>query len=239
MGLFPRRRNISGYLFGANKYIRKYFREEPQAQYSEKLPVHEAYHTEQSADSKRVDGPRYSLSAPWEESDENGSPTIKCSQRVPESAKKQFIRDYLDRYDPDTISRLLSGQVQSRNVSALNETLEQSVDQSFVEKVIELIRIRDVKDSAVYKAAQIDRRLFSKMMSDRSYKPSKDTAIAIALALKLYLSQANDLLSRAGYTLSHSSKRDVVIEYFIRERHFNLTDINLVLDKLGMKPIGR
>ena len=119
------------------------------------------------------------------------------------------------------------------------EALGLAVNITFVEKLADLIRLRGVRDAAVYRAAQLDRRLFSKMMSDREYKPSKDTAVAIALALHLPLEQANDLLSRAGYTLSHSSKRDVVIEYFFRERIYNLTDINIVMDRLGMKIIGR
>lgn len=152
---------------------------------------------------------------------------------------KDLLGEYYDRYDSEAIDRAISSQIGSRNMSALNDALEQSVNQTFVERVIALIRVKDVKDSAVYKAAQLDRRLFSKMMSDRCYKPSKDTAVAIALALQLPLTQANDLISRAGYTFSHSDKRDVVIEYFFRERIFNITDINLVLHKLGLKLIGR
>ena len=95
------------------------------------------------------------------------------------------------------------------------------------------------RDSKVYKAAQMDRRLFSKIMSDQYYKPSKDSALALAIALELTLKQTNDLLSRAGYTLSHSDKRDVIIEYFIREGIYNLSDINEILYRLDQKIIGR
>ena len=76
-------------------------------------------------------------------------------------------------------------------------------------------------------------------MSDVNYKPAKDTAIALAFALKLTISDANDLLSRAGYAFSHSDKRDLVIEYFFRKGVFNLTDINIVLDRLGFKLLGK
>ena len=120
-----------------------------------------------------------------------------------------------------------------------DEVLERAAKQSFVDRVIEIIRQKGVRDSAVYKAAQIDRRLFSKIMSDKNYKPAKDTAIAIALALQLPLAEANDLLERAGYILSHSNKRDIVIEYFIRERMYSLNKINSVLAMLYLKPIGR
>ena len=93
-----------------------------------------------------------------------------------------------------------------------------------------------MKDADVYKAAQVDRRLFSKIVSDREYKPAKDTCVAFAFALKLTLPEAEDLLSRAGYTLSHSSKRDVVIEYFFKEHIYNLNDVNGVLYQLQQDP---
>lgn len=110
---------------------------------------------------------------------------------------------------------------------------------SFVEQVVDIIREKNLRDSAVYKAAHIDRRLFSKIMSDVNYKPSKDTAIAIAIGLKLNDIEAIDLLSRAGYTFSRSIKRDLIIEYFFREREYDMSVINIVLDQLGEKPIGR
>ena len=121
----------------------------------------------------------------------------------------------------------------------MTRDLDQLLDLSFVDMVIRYINEKGWRDAKVYKAAQIDRRLFSKIMSDRNYKPSKDTAIALAIALELSLKQAEDLLSRAGYTLSHSNKRDVIIEYFIREGIYNLPDINEVLYRLDLRIIGR
>lgn len=113
------------------------------------------------------------------------------------------------------------------------------MDRTFVDLLLRYIDEKGVRDSKVYKAANIDKRLFSKMVSNRYYKPSKDTAVALMLALELSLEQANDMLSRAGYTLSHSSKRDVIIEYFFKERIYNLVYVNEVLYKLGQKVIGR
>ena len=81
--------------------------------------------------------------------------------------------------------------------------------------------------------------MFSKIISNREYKPSKDTAIAFAIALKLSLDETNDILSRAGYTFSHSNERDIIIEYFFREKIYNLIDINEVLYNLNQKIIGR
>ncbi len=144
-----------------------------------------------------------------------------------------------DRYDARHVAEILNNCSSMQRVKELSRLLDDSVNESFVEKTMYYIRLKDLKDSAVYKAAQIDRRLFSKMMSDKYYKPAKDTAMAISFALKLDLDETNDLLSRAGYTLSHSNKRDVIIEYFITRKIYNLNDINEVLFNLGQKIIGR
>ena len=144
----------------------------------------------------------------------------------------------LDSYNEKSVSTFMKKLSDSPTFAEI-EQLDNSIDRSFVDKMLEHINRKQVKDSAVYKAAQVDRRLFSKIVSDRTYKPAKDTCIAFALALQLPLDDANDLLSRAGYTLSHSSKRDVIIEYFIREQVYNLNDINDVLYRLGQKVLGR
>lgn len=127
----------------------------------------------------------------------------------------------------------------STGVEALLRDLDKTTNKTFVDALIAHINKKGLRDSEVYKAAQIDRRLFSKIMSDRQYKPSKDTAIAIALALRLTLSEATDMLSRAGYTFSHSNKKDIIVEYFFREQIYKLDDINEVLYNLGQKIIGR
>jgi len=87
-----------------------------------------------------------------------------------------------------------------------------------------------------YSLRKLDREI---KYSDREYKPARDTALALAISLQLSLQQTNDLLARAGYALSHSNKRDVIIEYFIREGIHCLSDINEVLYKLNQKTIGR
>ena len=144
-----------------------------------------------------------------------------------------------DAFSPEAVSRAMAGSRSGAGPEQVGRELDRMMNRSFVEMAAEIIAAKGLRDSAVYKAAQMDRRLFSKIMSDRQYKPARDTAVAIALALRLTLPEAEDLLSRAGYTLSHSIKRDVVIEYFFREGIYDLTDINLVLDKLELKKIGR
>lgn len=142
-----------------------------------------------------------------------------------------------DRYRQDAVKRLFSQY--PLGSGSLAGQLDSNLDLTFVDMLTRYINANGWRDSKVYKAAGLDRRLFSKIMSDREYKPAKDTALALAIALELTLQQTNDLLSRAGYTLSHSNKRDVIIEYFIREGVHDLADINEVLYKLDQKIIGR
>jgi hypothetical protein len=83
---------------------------------------------------------------------------------------------------------------------------------TFVGQLYELLRESPYTHAQIYKAAQIDRRLFSKIISDVKYQPSRDVAIALCFALNLSLEQAKDLLKRAGYALSQSLQRDLVFE---------------------------
>lgn len=144
-----------------------------------------------------------------------------------------------DKYDSSTVSSLMQKYSSYTTTSGLLKALDKTTNKTFVDALVVHISNKGMRDSEVYKAAQIDRRLFSKIMSDRQYKPAKDTAIAIAIALQLTLDEANDLLSRAGYTFSHSNKKDIIIEYFFREQIYKLDDINEVLFNLEQKIIGR
>ena len=144
-----------------------------------------------------------------------------------------------DPYNASEVTRQLHNHSAAGNFDKMLQTLEHSVNQTFVDRLLYYINEKGVRDSEVYKAAQVDKRLFSKMVTNREYKPSKDTAIALALALELSTDEANDLLSRAGYTFSHSNKRDIIIEFFFREKLYNLIDANYILQRLDQKLIGR
>lgn len=111
-------------------------------------------------------------------------------------------------------------------------------DESFGEMLFRKIDEKGMTDAACYKRANIDRRLFNRIKNNPGYRPGKPTALAFAIALELPLDEAKELLQKAGYALSHSSKSDIVVEYCIVTGNYDLIEINEVLFKLDLQPLG-
>lgn len=101
--------------------------------------------------------------------------------------------------------------------------------ETFQERLFRLVDERGLTDVEVYKRANLDRKLFSKIRCNANYKPKKKTALALAIALRLNLDETRDLLGRAELALSPSSVFDLIIEYFITNEIYDIYAINAAL----------
>ena len=121
--------------------------------------------------------------------------------------------------------------------TSLPDFLKQA-DAGFTETLLKLIDKTGKKDSQIYKKANLSKQHFSKIRNNPNYKPTKQTAIALALALELDLEATKDLIGRAGYALSNSSKFDLIIRYFIEQGNYNVVEINIALYEFDQSLLG-
>lgn len=127
----------------------------------------------------------------------------------------------------------LSGFIQERI-----DNLLAKFDHTFSNYLRDLIKSKGLTEIEVYKKACLDRRIFSKLRNDRSYKPSKRTILSVAFAMELNLNEAEDLLKQGGYALSEYSKFDVIIRFFFENQIYDLFLINEILDCYDFKPLS-
>ena len=113
-----------------------------------------------------------------------------------------------------------------------------NIDDNFAVTLLKLIDIKGITDVECYKKANVSKQTWYKIMNEKNYKPSKNTVIAFAIALELSLDETKHLLSTVGFTLSNSSKFDIIIEYFLLNEEYNIFTINETLFKFDQVCLG-
>ena len=131
----------------------------------------------------------------------------------------------------------VSMPAKARLSNSLQDALRH-IDESFSQMISRLLREKKMKNAACYKRANIDRKLFSKIVNNVHYAPKKTTALAMAIALELSLEETRELLMKAGYALSRSDKTDIIVEYFITQGRYDIFEINEVLYEFDLMPLG-
>lgn len=151
--------------------------------------------------------------------------------------RKLRYREELLQADMMPMPSMSMGVNESVSETSLSELLKET-DAGFSETLLKLIDRTGKKDADIYKKANVDRKLFSKIRNNPQYQPKKATAVAFALALELNLSETKELIGRAGYALTHSSKFDIIVEYFIMQKNYNVMELNEVLFAFDQPLIG-
>lgn len=128
-----------------------------------------------------------------------------------------------------------------RTSSVITRTLVERInkrDVSFSNKLFSLIDERGLKDSYVYKRANVTRQVFSKIRADKNYHPKKNTVFAFAVALELSIEETEDLLKSAGYAFSEHDITDIIVYRFIEKGNYNIYEINYALNKYDCPLLG-
>ncbi len=160
-------------------------------------------------------------------------------EREDEELSTQFDTTILTPEEPVFASRPAAMPYESamEDIDAIAHSFKLPENSSFQAKLFELIDERHLEDKDVYKRANIDRKLFSKIRCSENYLPKKNTVLALAIALELDIKETEDLLARADHALNPGNLTDVIVRYFIESRYYNMIDIEMTLYEYTRKTL--
>jgi len=185
-------------------------------------------------DERYVDKRSRFLRKTYDQSEEL-SPRVNEEIREKESLRASEKEMLSDDFYPDAAFTVAAPRPESRR--SLDDLINKP-GETFSQMLLRLIDEKGKTDAEVYKKANIDRKLFSKIRSDKDYRPKKETVFAFAVALKLSLDETKDLLLSAGFAISPSRRFDLILQYFIERGIYDVYDINETLFDLGQKLLG-
>lgn len=156
------------------------------------------------------------------------------------------IKKYIEQnYEPQSfeaprLSKRMASDISASyglydDVNALKHRVAKNLDDTWQQALFDIIDQKFLDEVEVYKRGGITKQTFSKIRSDADYHPDKDTAIRLCIGLKLNLDETLDLLGKAGYTLSKSIERDLVVRYFIEKKEYDIYEIDCVFEDMGLK----
>ena len=121
---------------------------------------------------------------------------------------------------------------------SMEADLLEDMEPTFSQTLFKMIKEKGISETECYKNANLDRRLFSKIRSNDDYQPRKNTVFALCIGLKLNLDEAEELLDKAGYSISHSIKFDTIVEYLIKKKIYDIIVVNEILFSFGCPTLG-
>lgn len=175
---------------------------------------------------------------------------IQCRKRLFDAVEAYIRKHYVPENAPSSLERLGNllwggssemfgtrharlGVPTGRALWGILDAVVSAVDTTFAEQLLRFMEKSRKKPSDIYTKAGITKQHFSKIKNNTDYKPTKETALAFAIVLHLSLDETKDLIGRAGFTLTHSNQRDLIVEFFIKEKIYDIDQINYCLNHFG------